>query len=243
MTSSPWNGAGADPRLRRCHPHGEAAEGPRRDVANPDAKRTIARLAASLVKPHQTLIFDVGTTVAEAARALPHDLAGQVLTNSLFTAQELSRRPNLQIHLAGGELRADGLACSGPETEQFFEGFFADIAFLCAGGVHPQAGITDFYPREIAVRRHMLQRSNEQYVLADSSKLGRVALRRVCEVAGVTAIITDADARPEAVDALTARGVKVLIAGEPEEPRQPPIPESPLLDLDGPPQAFAFDGT
>ena len=109
--------------------------------------------------------------------------------------------------------------------------------------MHPQAGVTDFYPREIAVRRHMLQRSNEQYVLADSSKLGRVALRRVCEVAGVTAVITDAGARPEAVDALTARDVKVLIAGEPEPPQQPPIPESPLLDLDGPPQAFAFDGT
>jgi DeoR family transcriptional regulator, fructose operon transcriptional repressor len=222
--------------------NGDAVDAPRRDVANPDTKRAIARLAASLVKPHQALIFDVGTTVTEVARALPPDIAGQALTNSLVTAQELSRRPNLQIHLAGGELRREDLACSGPETEQFFEGFFADIAFLCAGGVHPQAGITDFHPREIAVRRHMLQRSNERYVLADSTKLGRVALRRVCEVAGVTAIITDVGAPQEAVDALTARGVKVLLAGEPD-PEPPPIPESPLLDLDGPPQAFAFDGS
>lgn len=232
--------------------NGDAPDGAasKRDVANPAAKRAIARLAATLVQPHQTLIFDVGTTVTELARALPLDLAGQALTNSIYTAQELARRPNLQIHLAGGELRTDDLACSGPETEEFIGGFFADIAFLCAGGVHPQAGITDFYPREIAVRRHMLQRSGERYVLADSSKLGRVALRRVCEVAGVTAVITDDEAPADAIEALEGRGVRVMVAGLAEEPppaevapAQLPIPASPLLDLDGPPQAFAFDGT
>lgn len=234
--------------------NGDAADSPaaRRDVPNLEAKRAIARLAATLVRPQQTLIFDVGTTVAELARALPLDLAAQALTNSLSTAQELARRPNLQIHLAGGELRTDDLACSGPETEEFIGGFFADVAFLCAGGVHPQAGITDFYPREIAVRRHMLQRSNERYVLADSSKIGRVALRRVCEVAGVTAIITDEEAPAESVDALVARGVQVLVAPLREEPAPPPAPppaqlpisdaDSPLLDLDGPPSpSFAVD--
>lgn len=184
----------------------------RRDVANLLAKRAIARLAASLVRPGQTLIFDVGTTVLELARALPRDLAGQALTNSGYVAMELARRPSLHVHLAGGEVRADDLACSGPETEEFLGGFFADIAFLCAGGVHPQAGITDFYPREIAVRRHMLQRSTERYVLADSSKLGRVALRRVCEVSGVSAVITDSEAPGEVVDSLRARGVRVLVA-------------------------------
>jgi hypothetical protein len=58
----------------------------------------------------------------------------------------------------------------------------------------------------------MLQRSTERYVLADSSKLGRVALRRVCEVSGVSAVITDAEAPGEVVDSLRARGVRVLVA-------------------------------
>jgi DeoR family fructose operon transcriptional repressor len=186
--------------------------GNRGDVAHRAAKRAIARLAASLVRPQQTLIFDVGTTVLELARALPRDLTAQALTNSGHVATELARRPNVQLHLAGGEVRAEDLACSGPETEEFLGGYFADIAFLCAGGVHPQAGITDFYPREIAVRRHMLQRSTDRYVLADSSKLGRVALRRVCEVSAVSAVITDAGAPADVVEALSARGVQVLVA-------------------------------
>ena len=184
----------------------------RRDVANPEAKRAIAQLAATLIRPHQTIIFDVGSTVLELARALPADLVAQALTNSGYTAQELARRPNVQIHLAGGEMRPEDLACSGQETEEFIGGFFADVAFLCAGGVHPQAGITDFYPREIAVRRHMLQRSTARYVLADSTKLGRVALRRVCELNAVTAVITDSDAQPELLEAIAARGIAVMVA-------------------------------
>jgi DeoR family fructose operon transcriptional repressor len=195
----------------------------RGELANADAKRAIARAAAALVRPAQTLIFDVGTTVLELARALPRDLAAQALTNSAYVAMELSRRPGVQIHLAGGEVRADDLACSGPETEEFFGGFFADIAFLCAGGVHPQAGITDFYPREIAVRRHMLQRSSERYVLADSSKLGRVALRRVCDLNTVTGVITDSGAPRETVDALAARGVRVLVADADDRPDAVPL--------------------
>jgi DeoR/GlpR family transcriptional regulator of sugar metabolism len=201
----------------------------RGDVANRAAKRAIARLAASLVRPQQTLIFDVGTTMLELARALPRDLAAQALTNSAYVATELARRPNVQLHLAGGEVRAEDLSCSGPETEEFLGGFFADIAFLCAGGVHPQAGITDFYPREIAVRRHMLQRSTERFVLADSSKLGRVALRRVCEVGAVSAVITDADAPADVVEALSARGVRVLVA--PLEPTAPGAADPLPLDF------------
>jgi DeoR/GlpR family transcriptional regulator of sugar metabolism len=201
----------------------------RRDTANPDAKRAIARLSLTLVRPSQTIIFDVGSTVLELARALPMDLAAQALTNSAYTAQELARRPNLQIHLAGGELRADDLATSGHETEEFFGGFFADVAFLCAGGVHPQAGITDFYPREIAVRRHMLQRSTARYVLADSTKLGRVALRRVCDLTAVSALITDSDAPTDLLDALAARGIAVMVAsiGGPPEATERPVVEQP----------------
>jgi len=184
----------------------------RRRMLNLAAKRAIARFAARLVKPQQTVIYDVGTTVTEVVRALPLNLVGQALTNSGYAARELARRGGLTLHVAGGDVRPDDLAASGEETEEFFTRFYADVAFLAAGGVHPQAGLTDFHPGEIAVRRHMLARSIDRYVLADSSKLGRVALRRVCDLSAVSAVITDSGAPRDVVDALTARGVRVHIA-------------------------------
>lgn len=48
-----------------------------------EGKIAIGRLAASLVEPHDSLIFDVRTTVVQAAIELPLTHRNIVLTNSL----------------------------------------------------------------------------------------------------------------------------------------------------------------
>ena len=56
------------------------------------------------------------------------------------------------------------------------------------------------------------------YVLADSSKLGKVAVHRVCALTQVTAVITNADnseTTAEAADALAAAGCDLLRASSP----------------------------
>jgi DeoR/GlpR family transcriptional regulator of sugar metabolism len=172
----------------------------------------MARLAASLLDSGSTLVMDVGTSVLEVAAALPPDFAGRVLTNSLFVAQELASRPAVSVMVSGGELRAEDLALSGPVTEAFFGSFYADRAILGSGGIDLAAGLTDYYPNEIAVRQAILRHAAEAYVLADSSKLGRIALQRVCALTEVTAVITDDGADPELVAELTQQGVRVLVA-------------------------------
>jgi DeoR family fructose operon transcriptional repressor len=183
-----------------------------RQVLNLAAKQAMAQLAASLARPGETLIFDVGTSVLEVARALPQDFQGRALTNSLFAAIELAHRPELAVHVAGGELRPQDMVCSGPDTATFFAGFYADRAFLGSGGVHPRAGLTDYYPNEVAVRQLLLDRADEIHVLADSTKLGQVALRQVCGLDQITSVITDSGADPSIVAQLGAEGVQVLVA-------------------------------
>jgi DeoR family transcriptional regulator of aga operon len=51
-------------------------------------------------------------------------------------------------------------------------------------------------------------------VVADSSKIGKVAFARICEVSEISELITDAAADPEAVRALTDAGVKVTLVGD-----------------------------
>jgi DeoR family transcriptional regulator, aga operon transcriptional repressor len=46
-------------------------------------------------------------------------------------------------------------------------------------------------------------------VVADSSKIGRVAFARICEIDAVSELITDLPADTEAVRALTESGVHV----------------------------------
>ena len=139
------------------------------------------------------------------ARALPEAFRGRVLTNSVPAAMALADREEVELLLCGGQVRRGDAACFGAQAEAFFADFYADKAFLGSGGVHAQAGLTDYHPPEVATRRTIIAHAAASYVLADSSKLGAIAVHRVCPLSRVTAVLTDADADAEAIQALAAR--------------------------------------
>ena len=158
------------------------------------------------------MILDIGSTVAELAAGLPHTYRGIVLTNSLLVATSLAGRDGVEVITSGGRVRSGDLACFGPSSEAFFRDYFVDKAFVGAGGVHAEMGLTDYYPDEIASRRVILEHAAERYVLADSSKLGLVAMGKVCDVAALSAVITDDRADPGDVRSLEEAGLVVMIA-------------------------------
>ena len=195
-------------------PSGRSSEGSfaARSVRNIDRKRAIATLAASLVQPGETVVVDVGTTALEVARALPASFRGRVLTNSVPAAMELSTRSDVELLLCGGQVRAGDGACAGAHAEAFFGEFYADRAFLGSGGVHTEAGLTDYYPAEVVLRRTIIDHTAATYVLADSSKLGEIAVHRVCTLDRLTAVITDDAENSAAFAALAAAGFTLLRA-------------------------------
>lgn len=205
-----------------ARPAGRSSEGSfsARSVRNIDRKQAIAALAASLVEPEETVVIDVGTTALAVARALPAGFRGRVLTNSVPVAMELSARPEVELLLCGGQVRSGDGACAGGHAEAFFDEFYADRAFLGSGGVHPEAGLTDFYPAEVTVRRTIISHTAASYVLADSSKLGEIAVHRVCPLDRLTAVVTDDAQHHAAFAALAAAGVTLLrahVAGQPQD--------------------------
>ncbi len=195
-------------------PQGRSSEGSfaARSVRHIERKRAIATLAASLVEPEETIVIDIGTTALEVARSLPDGFCGRVLTNSVPVAMELSGRGDIEVLLCGGQVRPGDGACSGAHAEAFFAEFYADRAFLGSGGVHPEAGLTDYYPAEVVVRRAIVAHTAKNYVLADSSKLGVIAVRRVCELSQLTAIVTDDAENHAAGEALAAEDVTLIQA-------------------------------
>ena len=155
------------------------------------------------------------------ARALPAAFRGRVLTSSVPAAMELAARDGVELMLCGGQVRPGDGACSGAHAEAFFAEFYADRAFLGSGGVHPEAGLTDYYPPEVVVRRTIIAHTAASYVLADSSKLGAIAVHRVCPLEQITAVITDDEENDLARAALAQR-------------RPPMCPERPHSGPDSP---------
>lgn len=174
------------------------------------AKAEIAVLVAGLIDDADTVIFDVGTTVEMCAEALKPDFHGRVITNSVPVVTRLAARSGLDVHLLGGHVRLDELSCSGPDTVALVRQFHADKAILGSGGVHPQAGLTDYNLDEIAVRLAIIDAARQAYVVADATKIGHTALRKVCDWGRIAAVVTDSAADPQHVTRLREAGVDVL---------------------------------
>ena len=71
-------------------------------------KRAIARYAADLVEPGQTIILDTGTTTQLLARELVPRTDLQIVTNSMVVAHELRAALGLNVILLGGQARHGG---------------------------------------------------------------------------------------------------------------------------------------
>jgi DeoR/GlpR family transcriptional regulator of sugar metabolism len=179
----------------------------------PDPDRRIAALAVTVIEPNDTIMLYGDLLITEAARALPATFTGRVLCASLPVGAEVAGREGVEVLMAGGRLRASDMVCSGTVTEHFFRQYFADKAFISAGGVHPRAGLTDRNLADIALQRVIMDQARECYVLADAARIGKIAVGRVADLAAITAVITDGAADPDDVRALEQAGLKVLVTG------------------------------
>ena len=190
---------------------GEEAPFVERSGSATEAKTRIGRAAAGLLQSGQTVIIDIGTTAVSVARAIPRDFSGTVATCSLLVAAELAEHPSVDVLVCGGKLRAGDLALSNATALAFFSVLHADIAFLGSGGVDADAGLTDFYLDEAAVRQAMVRNSARAYALADSSKFGRVARFTVVGFDELAGVITEAEPSPQLRDAITRSGGEVVL--------------------------------
>jgi DeoR family transcriptional regulator of aga operon len=174
-----------------------------------EEKRRISQAAAAQVTDHLTVGFTGGTTTTEVARALAERPGLTVVTNALNIASELAVRVNLKIVVPGGVARPESYELVGPIAEAGLEDLNLDLAFVGVDGISASAGCTTHHEVEAYTNRTLISRAKRVVVVADSSKLSRVAFARICPVSEVDELITDRSADPEAVHALEATGLLV----------------------------------
>jgi DeoR family transcriptional regulator of aga operon len=182
-----------------------------------DEKGSIALAAAASVESGSSVILDVGTTTTAIARALVErtDLDDvTVITNGLTIALELERAiPRFEVIVTGGTLRPLQHSLVEPLASVLLDRMHADVAFVGCTGVHPAGGITNVNLPEADLKRVMVGAATRAIVVADGSKVGRTHLGRIASLDEVDGLITGASAPDDAVDALRAAGLTVVVAG------------------------------
>jgi len=176
-----------------------------------EAKKRLARVAATLLEDDETVFIDSSTTAFYAARRILASVSGfTCLTNlvpvmDLFSTADPSGASMVGL---GGIFRALTLSFVGPCTIHTIESYMADRAFLSVKGLTSEGYLTDINPLEAEVKKAMIRHAERPVLLVDGRKFEQRGFSVIAHVSEVSLVVT-ADAGRSHVEALEDLGVDV----------------------------------
>lgn len=173
------------------------------------AKSEIARKAAGLIQPGQTILVDAGTTTAIFARELAKLSGVTVITNSLDVATTL-QGAGKEVLLLGGRMLADVPATVGELTLSEIRRFSVDLCFSAPVAVHPVKGAFFYDLQEAEIAIAMAAQARRSVILADQSKLGETSRVRSWDPAEIGTLVTNKATTAEQLTAFEDAGVCVI---------------------------------
>lgn len=182
-----------------------------RSQTNTEKKWAVAAACARLIKDDDIIMINSGTTTTLVMKELKARKNLTVITNSLAVAREAELCDNARLILLGGSLNYQYQYTYGEDTLTQLNRFKADKVILSADGISPE-GLTSYQLSESAVDHKMVERSYSAIVVADSTKIGNVALSFVEPITAVDILITNADALAEPVEQIRQADVEVILA-------------------------------
>ncbi len=183
-----------------------------RDSQSQDAKKAIAKAMAALVPTERHAVaLSGGSTTAYVARALSGHADLTIITNSLTIAGLVTSYPQLKVIMTGGLLRAQSLELVGVLAENTFNAINVGTAILGTDGISAAGGVTTHDETEARTNNAMVTHAQRTVVVADGSKIGRLALAQVTEISSVHTLITDSSADPAELDLIREAGVLVHV--------------------------------
>ena len=177
-----------------------------------DEKTRIGRAAASLVGNHETVFLGSGTTVLEIARHLRDHKNLTVITNALPVLNALAGIKEITVVSLGGMLRESELSFIGHITEQALSEVRVDKVFMGTRGVSLEHGLTNDYLQETLTDRAILKIGREVVIVADHTKVNRVATVLLAPLESIHTLVTNSKADKKFVQDLKKQGINVIVS-------------------------------
>ncbi|PUA27829.1 MAG: XRE family transcriptional regulator [Cellvibrio sp. 79] len=174
-------------------------------------KQTIAKAAAQLIRDHNRIILDSGSSTTAAL--LPELSSKQglvVMTNSLSIAnalRELENEPT--ILMTGGTWDPKSEGFQGQLAEQILRSYNFDQFFIGADGLDLERGTTTF--NELySLSRVMAEVAREVIVMAESDKIGRKIHNLELPWSAIKVLVTDNGLDEKDKQKIEQQGVRVI---------------------------------
>lgn len=154
-------------------------------------KDRIAAAAAALVRDHDQIMIEAGTTTAGIVGHLAGRRDVQIVTNSTLVFANARLNPALTVILTGGTFHRGSESLVGPVALRTLTDFNVRLAFLGTDGFTVERGLTTGFTEGVEVLRAMRERTQQAWLVADSSKYGRVGFASVMPLQHLSGVISD----------------------------------------------------
>ena len=188
-----------------------------------EAKRAIAKIAASHVKDGDIIAIDPSTTTLHMCSYLQNRNI-IVVTTSISVALQFASSKSVDVILCGGLIRKSALSIVGVFVPDILQKLCINKCFLSSHGFTFEDGLTDRTMEESDAKRQLIRSSREVYLLLDHTKMGKYAPFIVCGVDEAAHIITDAGTMKtqigrETMERCAESGCDIIVAKEKQSGR------------------------
>ncbi|MGE4484103.1 MAG: DeoR/GlpR family DNA-binding transcription regulator [Oscillospiraceae bacterium] len=162
-----------------------------RKKLNIQKKRKIAKAAASFIEDGDIIFIDSGTTTMHIIDFISPEIKITVVTNSLSICNQASSNKNIQLICTGGTYQSKTNSFITYGVVNNINNYNIMKAFMSATGVSINGDLTNSVSTECEIKKAAVQCCEKKIFLADSSKLGKVALLTYATIAQMDVFITD----------------------------------------------------
>ena len=181
-------------------------------------KQQIGHRAAGLIPNNCSVALNIGTTTEHVAQALMGHDGLVVISNNLNIITTLMGGSCRELVVMGGSVRQSDGAITGRDALDVIARYKVDFAVIGASALDDEGAVLDFDAREVDVARAILANARTRVLVCDSSKFETTAPVRICDVAELDYVSTDAPPPPGFAEAATAAETRILLPDPVKEP-------------------------
>ena len=179
---------------------------------NPEEKRRIGSVAASLIENGDIVFLNSGTTTTQVIHQIRNDAEITIFTNNLNAVLEMGE-PGFHHYLVGGEYQPRSKSLTGRFAIENLKQVYANKTILGVDGISLKHGCTVPTNAEAEVVRQMIERTlGKIIVVADHSKWGVVSNFQIATIDEIDILVTDEALDNTAFEELEAHSVKSQVA-------------------------------
>ena len=187
---------------------------PARQSVNRCEKAAIARAAAKLIQPRDTVFLDASSTALMITEFIP-PAPVTVLTNAHHVVVALGGRPDCDLICTGGNYEERSRSYVGALAEEALRRFVIRWMFVGADGLHSELGASEVNPGQAILKERLIPRAENVCVVCDHTKLERKSPFLFAPVNRIGTLVTDERADTETLRRFEDRGVRVMITPAP----------------------------